>query len=417
MRNLHWYEVLASIVCVAFGLAGCAGGSGQPPVIRTVSSGAPNAVEETVRVPSAEVMPENPTIVADAATVADPLPSEEAIMEHYHIGPSDVLQFRNFDDPDLNTTAVVRHDGMISLPWVPDIQVGGLTREEATEAVREAYQELYYEAEVSLQIIEAASKTYTVMGDVNRPSEFPYIKPLTLIDAIIAAGGLRVNQRGGDSFVGGQGQLVKAYIVRGVGEARTTTPYDLRNLEKSGSHLTQTPVLPGDIVFIPEGINLIYVLGAVGRPGIQPVSEGMTLLQVIAAANGINESIARDTRIVVIHEVDESQTEVQLINYKIMVRTGFDVPVHPGDIIFVPRKRLITLTEFIGRATGLVTPIFGVTSRAMGLYTQAFDTYYAKDRADLLYNSDNSNQLQTNLQLLEAVRQVGVAADDLTNGN
>ena len=99
-------------------------------------------------------------------------------------------------------------------------ELGGLTREEATAKVREAYQALYFEAEVSLQITEAMSKTYTVAGEVSRPAEFPYLKPITLLDAIVAAGGLRVNQRGGDSFVGGQGQLVKAIIIRGTGAER-----------------------------------------------------------------------------------------------------------------------------------------------------------------------------------------------------
>ena len=94
-----------------------------------------------------------------------------------------------------------------------------------------------------------------------------------------------------------------------------------------------------------------------------------------------------------------------------MLKQGADMLMQPGDVVYVPRKRLVTLGEFIGRATGLVTPIMGVTSQAMGLYTQAFDVYYADDRADLLYRSNQSNQLQTNLQLLEAIRQVGRAAE------
>ncbi|MCF6286483.1 MAG: SLBB domain-containing protein, partial [Candidatus Hydrogenedentes bacterium] len=308
----------------------------------------------------------------------------------------------------------VRHDGYISLPWVPDLKVAGLTREEATEVVREAYKELYYEAEVSLQILQATSRTYTVMGDVNSPAEYPYLKPLTLLDAIISAGSLRVNQRGGDSFVGGQGQLVKAFIIRGTDEDRSATEYDLRGLEKGDSHEAQTLVLPGDTVFIPEGLNLVYVLGEVGRPGVRPLSEGMTLLQLLASSGGFRETSGRLKQVVLIREVNETETEVQLINIKKMLKTGTDIPVQPGDILYVPRKRLVNLGEFIGRSTGVVTPILGVTSQALGLYSQAWDAFYSKERIDLLYNSSDSSQIQTNLLLLDSLRQVGSAANALS---
>lgn len=408
-------------VCI---LSGCASNAMLGDAAIPTTPGAMNspAVEDKVRVSTAEIMPESPgpelPIVegVDAAVTVSSI-SEEDIMAMYHIGPTDVLEFRSFDDESLNTAVVVRHDGMISLPWIPDLKVAGHTRDEATDIVQEAYQQLYYEAEVSLQITQAASKTYTVMGDVNRAAEFPYTKPVSLLNAIISAGGLRVNQRGGDSFVGGQGQLVKAYIVRGTGEERTASVYDLRNIEKSGSHESQTLVLPGDTVFIPVGLNLVYVLGAVGRPGIQPLSEGMTLLQLLASVNGFNEQIARMKQVVLMRQVNDEQTEVQLLDVKTMLRTGTDFLIQPGDIIYVPQKRLVNLAGFINRSLGVVTPILGVTSQVMGLYTQAFDAYYASDRADLLYNSDTSNQLQTNLQLLEAVRQIGTSAGVVTGTN
>lgn len=415
--------VAASCVCV---LAGCAhdsatGAGAAAPAAGGMKSG---VVEDVVRVPTEEVMPEGAPRVMEVSDAVDgpvaPTVAEmtdEDIMSLYSIGPADVLEFRSFDDDSLNTSVVVRHDGMISLPWIPDLKVGGHTRDEATAIVQEAYQKLYYEAEVSLQITTAASKTYLVMGDVNQPAEFPYTKPVSLLEAIISAGGLRVNQRGGDSFVGGQGQLVKAYIIRGLGDERTSMQFDLRNLEKGGRHDTETLVLPGDTIYIPEGLNLVYVLGAVGRQGIQPLTDNMTLLQLLASVSGFDESSGRLKQVVLIRQIDETQTEVQLLNVKEMLKTGSDFLMQPGDILYVPRKKLLTLGEFITRATGVVTPIMGVTSQAMGLYTQAFDFYYAKDRADLLYNSDMSNQLQTNLQLLEAVRQIGTAANTLTGTN
>lgn len=385
-------------------------------VVESVDVPKGGPVEEAVRVQTDAIMPDNlpeGVVMDGAATGQAPpaLPTEEEIMAQYRIGPTDVLEFRSFDDETLNTSVIVRHDGFVSLPWISDLKLGGLTRDEATAKVREAYQSLYFEAEVSLQITEATSKAYTVTGDVARPAEFPYLKPITLLDAIVAAGGLRVNQRGGDSFVGGQGQLVKAVILRGTGEDRTATAYDLRNMDSAGAHATQTPVLPGDTIFIPEGLNLVYILGSVGRPGIQPLTDGMTFLQVMAAANGFNESQGRLSNVVLMREIEGGQTEVKLIDVKTILKQGGDFLMMPGDIVYVPRKRLVTLGEFISRTTALASPIMSITSQAMGLYTQAYDVFYTDERIDLLYNSDNSSQLQTNLQLLEAIRTIGNVAD------
>ncbi len=408
-------------------LSGCTTTGMEEGANPAVTTGAANpVVEEVVRIPTAEVRPDDVPeglLVAEADTTeqgTEPISEmvDMGVTDRYRIGPTDTLGFRSFDDESLNSDAVqVRHDGYISLPWVPDIQVAGLTREEATEAVQNAYKELYYEAEVSLQILRATSRTYTVMGDVNRPSEYPYLKPISLLDAIISAGSLRVNQRGGDSFVGGQGQLVKAFIIRGEGEERLVTEYDLRGMEDGGPHTSQTLVLPDDIVFIPEGINLVYVLGAVGRQGVQPLTDGMTLLQLLTTVSGFNESIARMKSVVLIREIDETNTEVQLIDAKKILKTGVDIVMQPGDIVYVPRKRLVNLTEFISRSTGVVTPIMGVTSQALGLYSQVYDAFYTKERIDLLYNSDNSGQLQTNLQILDALQQVGSAAQALDSVN
>jgi polysaccharide biosynthesis/export protein len=412
--------IVVSVVLGATWLSGCAhsGGGGTSAAVSSTGNGE-QAVVDAVRVPTEETRPDDVPaglVVAEAAdpSTAAPTIADINVMDVYRIGPADTLAFRSFDDESLNSNDIlVRHDGHISLPWISDLKVAGLTREEATEVVREAYQELYYDAEVSLQIIQATSRSYTVTGDVNRPAEFPYTKPVTLLDAIIAAGSLRVNQRGGDSFVGGQGQLVKAFIIRGTGAERIAHEYDLRNMEKGGNHDTQTLVLPGDTIYIPEGLNLVYVLGEVGRPGIQPLQEGMTLLQLLSSSGGFNESSARMKQIVLIRELDDTETEVKLFDLKKMMKTGGDILIQPGDIVYVPRKRLITLGEFINRSTGLVSPILSVTSQALGLYSQVWDAFYQEERIDLLYNNDNSSQIQTNLQLLDALRQVGSAATAL----
>jgi hypothetical protein len=82
------------------------------------------------------------------------------------------------------------------------------------------------------------------------------------------------------------------------------------------------------------------------------------------------------------------------------MKTGQSIPLQPGDIIYVPRKPLITIQEFLGRLNGTVTS-------ATSLYQNAFDTYYTKERFDRLF-SDTSTQGATGaLATLQTLRDFG----------
>jgi protein involved in polysaccharide export with SLBB domain len=331
----------------------------------------------------------------------------------YRIGAGDSLGFRSFDDPSLNTNVIVRHDGYVSLPWVPDVRVAGLTRTEATLLLKEAYSELYYDPEVSLTILDASSQSYMVIGDVQRPAEYPYTRPITLLQGITNAGGLRINQRGGDTFVGGQGQLVKAFIIRNEMDDRQVFEYDLRSLQEPGRHVADTPVLPGDIVYIPEGINLVYVLGEINRQAIIPLLDGMTLLQLIANSGGLRESTARLNQVILMREMSDGSRQVMLINVRQMLSTGEDFLMEPGDIVYFPRRRMTNLQEFVGRITGTISPALNLASQTMRLYTQAYDTYYTKERFDRLFRDDPGLGAGTTLGTLQTLRDLSAVTGDL----
>lgn len=300
----------------------------------------------------------------------------------YRIGPGDLLSFRSFDDPTLNTEISVRHDGYVSLPWVEDVQIAGRTRSEATDLLRKAYDEIFVDAEVSIAITFAASRIFTVLGDVSRPAEYPYTRPISVLDGLTAAGGLRLNQRGGDTFVGGQGQLVKAFVIRRIDGERIVEEYDLRDIQEKGYHDADSPIYPGDTIYVPEGINLVYLLGEVRQPDVFALSPGMTLLQLLANAGGINESTARLKQLVLIRQEDDDERKITVYNYKDILKKVDDPVLEPGDIIYVPRKRVVNAADFVRNATGTISPIIGLASQSFGLYTSAFDAFHRKEQFD-----------------------------------
>ncbi len=305
----------------------------------------------------------------------------------YRIGAGDVLNIDFLGDETLSGQVVVRYDGCISLPKIPvaDIKIAGLSREEATARVQEAYGTVYKEPLVSVAVTQAASKTFTVTGDVTKAGEYPYTKPVTLLQAINVAGGLRQYTRGGDSYIGSQGQLVKAFIIHYEGIERQVREYDLRGFAKNGAHASDTVILPGDVVYVPESVNLVYVLGQVNRQSVFALSEGMTLLQLLANAGGFNMATTRMKGVVIVRDLNETSTKLMLVNCKEALHSGQDVRLEPGDIIYFPQKRLTHLRQIVVDATGTVSPVLSLAGQVMGLYTQAYDAYYAKDRFEQLF--------------------------------
>lgn len=406
-----------AVVFVVVTVSGCATAPTRENVSASRQASA-KAIEETASVPTQELRREDAAPTeggqtpaakeGDPATVGvdtEPAAKEEAYAT-YRIGPGDVLGFRSFDDETLNSQIVVRYDGYVSLPLVPDLKVQDKTRDEALAMVRDAYSMFYQEPQVSLVIVEPKSKKFAVMGDVERPAEYPYTQPITLLDGLNAAGGLRINTRGGDSFIGAQGQLVKALIIRHAEDKRDVLEFDLRGIRKSGPHPSDTPVMPGDIIYVPEGLNLVYLLGQVRTPGVFALSEGMTMLQLLAQAGSFDPATARLRQVVLMREQDETVTKIMLVNVRHMLKTAEDLPLQAGDIIYVPQKPLVNISQFVARFTSSISPI-------LSLYRQAFDTYYTQKFYDQMFKNPSTSAFDfTTLQ-----RTLGSIGSLITTGH
>lgn len=401
-RQTRWV-VLALVGMLCFGCGTVQTVRDATPAKEVRDAQAKN-IQETLVMPTSELhkgedgqaaAPEVKEAAPEAA--AAPKTTEDMFPE-YRIGPNDVLGMRFFDDESLSSEVLVRYDGCVSLPLIPDVKVAGATRQEAVDILKKAYGALFQDPQLSISIIQTNSKTFAVMGEVSGPGEYPYLRPMTLIACINAAGGIRVNQRGGTSYVGAQGQLVKAVIIRHSGEQREIIERDLRKFEKPGPHPSDTLVLPSDIVYVPEGMNLVYVLGEVSGAGVFALSEGTTLLRLLARAGGFNESTGRLHQLVLMREESEGSSKIMLINVRQIISTGQDITLLPGDIIYLPRKPLVNLRDFVTRFTGTVSPV-------LSLYRQAWDSYYTAKQFDQMFQttSGTGSDLLTIQQALRSI--------------
>ncbi|MHB8534184.1 MAG: XrtA/PEP-CTERM system exopolysaccharide export protein [Sulfuricaulis sp.] len=111
----------------------------------------------------------------------------------YKIGVDDGLQITVWRNPDLSTTVPVRPDGKISVPLVGDVQAGGLTPEEVAASIKQKL--AYYIRDPSVTVIVSSLRSHEflsrirVTGAVRTPKSMPYRAGMTVLDAVLEAGG------------------------------------------------------------------------------------------------------------------------------------------------------------------------------------------------------------------------------------
>ena len=108
----------------------------------------------------------------------------------YRIGPEDLIEIQVFGVDQLTRTVRVNSQGLISLPLVGNLQVGGLTSQQAEALVVAKLAENYLQnPQVSLFIREYTSQRVTIEGAVNKPGVYPLRGPTTLLQSLAVAGG------------------------------------------------------------------------------------------------------------------------------------------------------------------------------------------------------------------------------------
>jgi len=143
---------------------------------------APSAATEPAKSPPPSSNSSNPTTSAVSA------PSG------YQLSANDSIMVEVFGEDDLKTAARLNSEGMVSLPLIGSVRLGGLTLTQATARVTELYGKDYLvHPKVNVSLLSYAKRRFTVLGQVNHPGSFemPETSPggIDLLEAIAIAGG------------------------------------------------------------------------------------------------------------------------------------------------------------------------------------------------------------------------------------
>jgi polysaccharide export outer membrane protein len=179
------------------------------------------------------------------ATKYPPAPAQVASAEYrYLIGPGDTLNIVVFRNPELSMTVPVRPDGKVAAPLVDDIEAIGKDPATLARDIEKSLARVIRDPVVSVVVtnfVGPYSEQIRVVGEASKPQVLPYRQKMTLLDVMIAVGGMTDFADGNGASILRTSEQNKQYSVR------------IRDLLKRGDVSANVEMKPGDVLIIPQG--------------------------------------------------------------------------------------------------------------------------------------------------------------------
>ncbi len=183
-------------------------------------------------------------VLAGCATPYPPAPSDAATLDYnYHIGPSDTVNVIVWRNGELSMSVPVRPDGKITTPLIEDLPAMGKTPTELGRDMEKALSKYIRDPVVTVIVtgfVGPASEQIRVIGEAATPQALAYRVQMTLLDVMIAVGGITDFADGNAARIFRVSEGGKLYNVR------------LRDLVKRGDITANVDMQPGDILIIPQ---------------------------------------------------------------------------------------------------------------------------------------------------------------------
>jgi polysaccharide export outer membrane protein len=180
----------------------------------------------------------------DELPAADFVSIDEGPGPDYVIGPLDSVQIFVWRNPEVSTTVTVRPDGRLSVPLIEDLPATGRTPSQLARDIEEKLG-VYIQDPIVTVIVNSFvgpfAQQVRIVGQAAQPAAIPYRANMTLLDVMIAVGGIT-------DFAAGN----KSTLVRNVGGVQHEYRVRISDLIRDGEINANVAILPGDVIIIPE---------------------------------------------------------------------------------------------------------------------------------------------------------------------
>jgi protein involved in polysaccharide export with SLBB domain len=244
----------------------------------------------------------------------------------YRLGSGDVLDVQIAGRLEVTRQQlVVDPEGVIAIPPVGTVEVGGLTLREANRRIAERARALLRYADISVSVALPRCFEVVLSGEVEHPGSIQSSALRRVHELLLAAGG--ITPRGSARRV--------VVSRRGV-----DSELDLLRFELRGDLSQNPPVEEGMRIHVPPRAGSITLTGAFRRPGEYEIGPAASLREVIDLTGGLMQSAApteaRLTRV-----LRDGRKETVSVDLTTALAAPADVPLRPGDLLFVPQLAVL----------------------------------------------------------------------------
>jgi polysaccharide export outer membrane protein len=218
-----------------------------------------------------EIFSRTPTTFAPVEGI--PVPPD------YIIGPGDTFVIQIYGSTDVEYRLVVTREGKLLIPEVGDIQLAGLSFDEAKMTLKEQIGRLRIGVKSVVTLADLHTIQVMVVGDVARPGAYTVSGLSSLLNTLITTGGIRRT-----------GTLRDVQVRRNRSIVARMDLYQvlLKGVDESNIYLRQ-----GDTIFVPPIGRTIGIAGEVHRPAIYELKDEQQVDEVIALSGGLLPTAAR----------------------------------------------------------------------------------------------------------------------------
>jgi polysaccharide export outer membrane protein len=269
------------------------------------------------------------------------------------LAPGFMVSLDVLDDLDFEGNFRIDDQGNLTLPIVGSIHVAGETSSEARLQIekRLVSDQILKNPQVNLTVVQYSPPEVTIMGEVAAPGKYPLLAPHNLNDVLAIAGGLT-------PAAGNEVQ-----ILHGADAEPLLVHYSKGTNAKAA---LDTIVHPGDTVQVKRA-GIVYVLGAVTRPGGYVMQEDgtLTVLEALSLANGTTLPASVGTIYLLRRSADGNGINIALPLNKMQRGKSADVQLHATDVLYIPNSKIKTIATY---SQGILTAATTATIYATAVY-------------------------------------------------
>lgn len=264
----------------------------------------------------------------------------EAVTD-YRLWDGDKIQVDVVGRPELSGQHIIGPDGKITLPVSGVVLLRDQTRDEAANLITKALSRYYRDIYTTVRVDSYSSNRVIVLGRVEHPGALQFESPPLLLEILSKAGGLPLLRP--------EQVLTRCAIIRG----DKILWIDIKRLLTGDLNLN-IQLMRNDTVYIPDATDTsVFVLGAVGKPGVIRLTPQMSFLDALGQAGGPTTD-ADVNELHLIRPAKNVNLEIDMENL-LTPDPNLILSMEEGDIIYVPRNGVAKVGYYLQKINPFAT--------------------------------------------------------------